>query len=116
MRRTMPRTAKFNIGGIVAILAAVAFAFGALLDLPIAEHSPHYPAHEVAQLRTAPLQGLFVAASASHCQDNAGCHAAVLPGALPISGTGLAGAAPLPARELAASDHLSDLSRPPPRA
>ncbi|SFQ02653.1 hypothetical protein [Tranquillimonas alkanivorans] len=116
MRQFMQRTAKFNVSGIVVILVAVTFTFGTLLDLPIPEHPPYYPTHEALQVQAAPLQGVLAAAAVSHCQDNVGCHAAVIPAALPMSGAGLAGASPMPAREIAASDHLGDLFRPPPQA
>ncbi|MDF0603378.1 hypothetical protein P1J78_21845 [Psychromarinibacter sp. C21-152] len=103
----------FDARRIVMILAVFAFVVGTLLDIGAADHGPLDAAMESAQAHAAPLDVILDGVLKSHCQQNAGCHVAILPDLESVIQIGAAGTISATWREMAESEHLNDLFRPP---
>jgi hypothetical protein len=110
MESDMPRrrlkVTGFDARRIVVILAVFAFIFGTLLDIPAVHPASHDAPHASQDLHATPLQSVIVAIADSHCQQNAGCHVAVLPAGVSLPTASPAGSA------LPQDDVVADTERP----
>ncbi|MZR13775.1 hypothetical protein GQE99_12200 [Maritimibacter sp. DP07] len=105
----------FDARRIVTILAVFAFIFGTLLDVPAVHPASHDAPHASQELHATPLQSVIVAIADNHCQQNAGCHAAVLPAGVSLSSASSTGSALPQDYVVAVTERPIDVFHPPRR-